>query len=194
MCALRRTRTVGTAESERSVRREAYGDFGNAERAGETVARGSNVDGRCAVGELMTSSTAMVIQGGESRIGGHVDRHATEGSVAGGGWRRRIDAPVSGKRWACWTRRSRMASASVGSPAARAGCQASTGSWLTTSVERIWLRSSTTSSGSLASTTLGGVSRKSSSTSRPETIFQHRSVRCSAGCGVRRPNQPGRGS
>jgi hypothetical protein len=38
-----------------------------------------------------------------------------------------------------------MASASVGSPAASAGCQASTGSWLTTSVERTWLRSSITS-------------------------------------------------
>ena len=48
-----------------------------------------------------------------------------------------------------------MASASVGSPPARAGCQASTGSWLTTSVERTWLRSSITSNRSLASMTLG---------------------------------------
>ena len=58
-----------------------------------------------------------------------------------------------------------MASARVGSPPASAGCQASTGSWLTTSVERTWLRSSITSSRSLASMTLGGVSRKSSRTS-----------------------------
>ena len=60
-----------------------------------------------------------------------------------------------------------MASARVGSPAASAGCQASTGNWLTTSVERTWLRSSMTSSRSLASTMLGGVNRKSSSTSSP---------------------------
>jgi len=46
-CALRRIRTVGTAEGERSVRREAYGDFGDAEWVGATVACGSNVDDRC---------------------------------------------------------------------------------------------------------------------------------------------------
>ena len=63
--------------------------------------------------------------------------------------------------------RGRHRPASVGSPPARAGCQASTGSWLTTGVERTWLRSSMTSSKSLPSMTLGGVSRKSSSTSRP---------------------------
>ncbi len=34
-----------------------------------------------------------------------------------------------------------MASASVGSQPASAGCQALTGSWLTTSVERTWPRS-----------------------------------------------------
>jgi hypothetical protein len=40
-CALRRIRTAGTAESERSVRREAYGGFGDAEWVGATVACGS---------------------------------------------------------------------------------------------------------------------------------------------------------
>src|SRR5579859_1023545 len=44
----------------------------------------------------------------------------------------RIDSPESASRWALWTRRSRMASASVGS--ARYSCQLSTGSWLVTSV------------------------------------------------------------
>jgi hypothetical protein len=34
-CALRGIRTAGTAEKERSVRREAYGGFGDAERCGE---------------------------------------------------------------------------------------------------------------------------------------------------------------
>ena len=33
-CALRRIRTAGTVESERSVRRESYGGFGEVERVG----------------------------------------------------------------------------------------------------------------------------------------------------------------
>src|SRR5260370_36787499 len=93
-------------------------------------------------------------------------RYAT-GGASGGGWRRRIELPFKASRWASWTRRSRMASARVGSPAVSAGCQASTGSWLITSVERTWLRSSMTSSRSLASMTLGDVNRKSSSTRTP---------------------------
>src|SRR5438034_6607412 len=93
-------------------------------------------------------------------------RYAT-GVSSGGGWRRRIELPFTASRWASWTRRSRIASARVGSPAVSAGCQASTGSWLITSVERTWLRSSMTSSRSLASMTLGDVNRKSSSTRTP---------------------------
>ena len=45
----------------------------------------------------------------------------------------RLDFPLSAMRWALCTSRSRMASASVGSPIA--SCQCSTGSWLVTRVE-----------------------------------------------------------
>lgn len=45
--------------------------------------------------------------------------------------------------WALWTRRSRMASGTVGSD--RRPCQWSGGSWLATMVERAWARSSSTS-------------------------------------------------
>ena len=71
-----------------------------------------------------------------------------------------MELPFRASRWASWIRRSKMASAKVGSPAASDGCQDSIGSWLMTSVERTWLRSSITSNRSLASMTLGGVNRK----------------------------------
>ena len=45
----------------------------------------------------------------------------------------RIDGPSSARRWALCTRRSRIASAKVGSP--MTSCQASTGNWLVISVE-----------------------------------------------------------
>ena len=53
-----------------------------------------------------------------------------------------------------------MASLKVGS--AMAGCQLSTGSWLTTIVERRSARSSMTSRRSRQASTVAGVSRKSS--------------------------------
>src|SRR6478609_11034056 len=47
----------------------------------------------------------------------------------------RIDSPFRVRRWALWTRRSRMASAMVGLP--MTSCQCSTGSWLVTMVEPV---------------------------------------------------------
>lgn len=47
--------------------------------------------------------------------------------------RRRL-SPASSRRWALWTRRSRIASAKVGWSIA--ACQSATGSWLVTIVER----------------------------------------------------------
>ena len=56
-----------------------------------------------------------------------------------------MELPFNARRWALLTNRSTIASAKVGSPAASAVCQFSTGNWLTTTVERTWLRSSITS-------------------------------------------------
>lgn len=88
--------------------------------------------------------------------------HATDGGFSG--CRHRMELPFSAKWWALLTSRSTIASASVESPAVSAVCQFSTGSWLTTTVERTRLLSSITSSKSLASIMLGLVKMKSSKT------------------------------
>lgn len=61
--------------------------------------------------------------------------YAGVGSSVNFGWSLRRDSPARLRGWAWWTRRSRMASARVGSP--RASCQWATGNWLVTRVERV---------------------------------------------------------
>ena len=61
--------------------------------------------------------------------------YAGVGSSVNLGWIFRRDSPARVRGWAWWTRRSRMASARVGSP--RASCQWATGNWLVTRVERV---------------------------------------------------------
>ena len=78
------------------------------------------------------------------------------------GSRRRMEGPFRAMRCEDCKNRSKMASAKVGS--AIAPCQLSTGSWLTTRVERRSARSSTTSRRSRHTSTGAGVSKKSSST------------------------------
>ena len=65
-----------------------------------------------------------------------LDRFYSEvASVVNFALRFRIDSPLSSILYALWTRRSRMASAKVGSP--MASCQCSTGNWLVTIVARV---------------------------------------------------------
>ena len=73
--------------------------------------------------------------------------------------------PFSSILWLECTTRSRMASASVGS--LRLVCQALTGSWLVIKVERVPMRSSSSSSRSLRSAAPMGEIAKSSMTPRP---------------------------
>ncbi len=61
--------------------------------------------------------------------------YAGVGSSVNLGWIFRRDSPARLRAWAWWTRRSRMASARVGSP--RASCQWATGNGLVTRVERV---------------------------------------------------------
>ena len=75
---------------------------------------------------------------------------------------RRKDSPMSSMRFDLSNNRSSTASAMVGSP--MASCQLATGSWLVSTVERSWARSSTTSSKSAAWSELSGRMRKSSIT------------------------------
>jgi hypothetical protein len=76
----------------------------------------------------------------------------------------RMDSPCKVILSALCTRRSRIASASVGSP--QASCQCSTGNWLVTSVARQSWRSSTISSKSRRLSSLSGASPQSSSISK----------------------------
>ena len=76
---------------------------------------------------------------------------------------RRIDSPLSAILCAPCTTRSRIASASVGSPSQ--ACQAAGGNWLVMMVARVPTRSSSNSSRSARSCGTMGVSAKSSSTS-----------------------------
>jgi hypothetical protein len=74
-----------------------------------------------------------------------------------------IDGPFSESTCALWTRRSQMASATVGS--ASISCQLFVGTWLVTTVERWSYRSSSTSSRSRRSPSFSGAMSRSSSTS-----------------------------
>jgi hypothetical protein len=65
----------------------------------------------------------------------------------------RIEGPCRSMTWALWTRRSQMASASVGSPIS--SCQALTGTWLVMRVDARSVRSSRTSSRSWRSEVVG---------------------------------------
>lgn len=83
------------------------------------------------------------------------------------GWRRRMELPFSAKRWALLTNRSTIASANVGIASGQCGMPVLHRQFADDDVERTWLRSSITSSRSLASTVRGGVTMKSSRTSTP---------------------------
>src|SRR5260370_39829607 len=88
----------------------------------------------------INDSTSTVAQIGAARLSqkhaqslhkncGEVGPHSPPAGCSVGGWRRRMELPYRASRWASWIRRSKMASAKVGSPAARDECQDSVASW-----------------------------------------------------------------
>ena len=97
---------------------------------------------------------------------------------------RRMDSPDSSMRCTFSSRRSKIPSATVGSPSA--SCHMATGSWLVTIVERSWARSSITSSTSAPWSGASGRRTKSSMTNT--------STRAQAAITLgRRPSRPGDG-
>ena len=112
----------------------------------------------------------------ESRVSVRVD----------GRLRFRIESPFRSSLYALCTRRSRIASASVGSPTM--SCHLSTGTWLVTTVERTPWRSSRTSSRSWRFSALNGAAP-----SHPSPAPRSwRAIRAASGSARRRAQWPGR--